>query len=621
MRLSISVHGMLLIGSVLCFVTLAITGWFAWERNRTLTYTLQVSLENITGLQASAIGDAVWNLNRETAREILEGNKVNPDFHSARVILKNNSVFAEISGPNIPESRQMSRQAPVIVKDQGVDQVLGHVEVTVSTERLINRQLQAFGEALGIGLIQLAAVLLGTWLVLRRIIHPLEQIQNNLVSLSHGQTNVDIPARQRQDQIGDLAKAVENFRDSLVENKRLQAEESERAKELEIARNIAENANRAKSEFLSSMSHELRTPLNSILGFGQLLETDTEAPLNEEQKDSVDRIVKSGMHLLELINDVLDFAKIEASKIVFSLESVPVNAIIEDSLKLVQAMAEERGIEISKADGFADDTEVIADYTRLKQSLLNLMSNAVKYNREGGYIFLSQEKTEEENIRISITDTGKGIHSDDLENLFEPFNRLAAETSTIEGAGIGLTITRQIIEKMGGTVGVTSTVGQGSTFWLELPLGTGNGIPHEAKADVAETKVERIPADERTILYVEDNPDNLKLMEGIIKRLPGYSLLAAHNAMLGIELAKTRLPDLIILDINMPGMDGFAALKELQDLKATQDIPVIGLSANAMPRDITRGLEAGFLRYLTKPVQVNEVFEVIDSLAFSQPQE
>ena len=352
--------------------------------------------------------------------------------------------------------------------------------------------------------------------------------------------------------------------------------------------------------------------MNAILGFGQMLDFNPKEPLTEAQKSCVDHILKGGQHLLELINEVLDLAKIEAGKMELSIEDVCAKTVIDECLSFIQTMAEKRGIEIVVGNGFKTAADIRADYTRFKQSLLNLMSNAVKYNREKGKITLDCQETPGGMLHVTVTDTGEGVPEKMLGELFEPFNRLRAGKSEIEGTGIGLTITKQIIEKMDGHIGVDSEVGKGSTFWIELPLAERKLFDEAANVRKAAEDGGKLLQDvSGTVLYVEDNPANLALMEDIVERIDGLTLISAHNAELGIELAKNNNPDLIILDINLPGMSGFEALKKLHSYKKTRDIPVLALSANAMPKDIEKGIEAGFRQYLTKPMKVEEVVNAI----------
>ena len=334
--------------------------------------------------------------------------------------------------------------------------------------------------------------------------------------------------------------------------------------------------------------------------------------MTETQKDYVGYILKSGQHLLELINDVLDLTKIEAGKVELSIEDVCARDVLDECLSLVHAMADERGIGIVVGEGFKAAVEIRADQTRFKQCLLNLLSNAVKYNRERGKVTIDCHATPGGMLHVSVTDEGEGISEDMQGDLFEPFHRLGLETTKIEGTGIGLTITKQIIERMGGHIGVYTEIGKGSTFWIELPLAEGKPID-EAVADreTVDDGAEVPPDFTGAVLYVEDNPASLDLMEVIVARIEGLSMISAHNAELGIELAKSKTPDLIILDIDLPGMDGLEALGKLQRLEKTKDIPVIALSANAMPKDIEKGVEAGFKRYLTKPIEVEEVVKSI----------
>jgi len=378
------------------------------------------------------------------------------------------------------------------------------------------------------------------------------------------------------------------------------------------ARDEADRANQAKSEFLSSMSHELRTPMNAVLGFGQLMEYD--ATLPGEHLDSVREILKAGHHLLELINEVLDLAKVESGHIDLSLEPVEVCPIVDECLGLVAPLADKRDIQLGHI-GLAG-AMVRADRMRLKQVLLNLLANAIKYNRDGGSVRLDVRPEGVERLRIRVTDTGPGIPAARMAELFQPFSRLDAEGSDIEGTGIGLTITRRIVEMMGGSVGVESEVGVGSTFWVELPLESMADIAgdHGGVAGDNTTLAQRIDAAQHVVLYIEDNPSNIKLVAQILGRHPHIHLLTAHTPELGIELALARHPELILLDINMTGMDGYQVLEIFKADARLRAIPVVAVTANAMTRDIERGLAAGFTDYLTKPLDIGRFHKIVDAL-------
>jgi len=376
------------------------------------------------------------------------------------------------------------------------------------------------------------------------------------------------------------------------------------------ARDEADRANKEKSDFLSSMSHELRTPMNAILGFGQLLEYDEN--LSDEHKDSVQEILKAGEHLLELINDVLDLSKVESGYIDLSLEPVEVCPLVDECINLVSTLAEKRGIHIGHAG--LKGAAVRADRTRLRQVLLNLLSNAIKYNREGGTVRIDLKREADNRLRILVSDSGAGISARHMKDLFQPFNRLGAEGGSIEGTGIGLTITRRIVEMMGGTVEALSEVGIGSTFWIELPLESAGESAH-ALQDASKTDAQALPGEEAekyTVLYIEDNPANIKLVAQLLGRRKHIHLLTAHTPELGLELATERLPELILLDINMPGMDGYEVLKIIKAEERLKSIPVVAVTANAMSRDIERGMAAGFADYLTKPLNVVRFFETLD---------
>ncbi|WP_447529579.1 GAF domain-containing protein [Vreelandella sp. TE19] len=401
----------------------------------------------------------------------------------------------------------------------------------------------------------------------------------------------------------------------LINLYRQMAEREQVTCDLAIARDQAEKANQAKSEFLSSMSHELRTPLNAIIGFAQLMSKGRRDPLSEKQQRQVGQIETSGQHLLSLINEVLDLAKIEAGHLALSLEPILVANVLDDACATLEANIEAAGITLKRAR-VNPGLNVMADYTRTKQVLLNLISNAIKYNCDNGLIEIVVTP-QQDTLKISVIDTGIGIDDARQHELFQPFNRLEAEHTTIEGTGIGLAITRELVTHMQGHIGVSSVAGKGSTFWFTLPL-TEHGV---AKTDTSAPGLLRPQSGKRRfqVLYVEDNPTNQQLMQDIIDDFEEIELQTVASAELALDILRHAVPDLVLMDIHLPGMNGYQALKALRQTPGLEAMTVVALSANALPRDIEKGLAAGFNDYLTKPINIEKLSSMLKEFLHVAP--
>jgi len=451
--------------------------------------------------------------------------------------------------------------------------------------------------ALAIVTLALAVSLLGAILLARRVVIPLKNLRDGAQQIAAGKLVQRVQVYD-QDELGQLATSF----NTMAEQLQISFAAMKDAKE------EAERANAAKSDFLSRMSHELRTPLNAILGFGQLLESDTEHPLTQTQIGNIREILQGGNHLLHLINEVLDLSRIESGRLEIYLEAVNIAPLIESCMKQLQSLADKHAISFMLD---LSDMWVMADAVRLKQVMINLLSNAIKYNREGGRIQVSCFAPAGQRLRISVQDSGNGIPAAMLSRLFQPFERMATAYEGEEGTGIGLALSKMLVEAMHGKIGVYSVPGTGSTFWFELPLCEPD-VPGAKPLGEGAADTGKSAAGQYKVLYVEDNPANLRLVQKILDTRKNVQLLAAANAEVGLEVAMYGQPDLILLDINLPGMGGFEAIQQLKINPVTRDIPVIAVTSNAMARDIERGRAAGFAEYLTKPLDVKKFLQMLD---------
>lgn len=393
------------------------------------------------------------------------------------------------------------------------------------------------------------------------------------------------------------------------------SEEAEIKSALVAAKEAAEEASRTKTKFLSSISHEIRTPLNAIMGFTQLIEMETTGSLVKRQEQHLKYITQSADHLLSLFNEILDLSQIESGQFKLSIESVSAQSALEECLAMIAPLARKHGIIINAIGSVPGETAVLADRVRLKQALANLLTNAIKYNKEGGSVTAEIQMVEEGLLRFMVSDTGVGIPENNQQQLFEPFNRLGREASTIEGAGIGLAVTKTVVEAMNGKVGFSSQLSIGSRFWLDLPL----AIPKFEMTKVLQYEGESGPlhrsnidgVDVPTILYIEDNPANIILLESFLGNHSWLNLKTVSTAEEGLEIARSQKIDLILMDLNLPGMDGFQAQSELAQSEFTRNIPVIAVSADVNFKTVQRAMSVGFKQYIKKPFDLKEAHQTI----------
>ena len=455
---------------------------------------------------------------------------------------------------------------------------------------------------------------------LQREFKPAPALEERYLRLDGSEVEVEVTAAPFIDEHGVASQVI--VRD-ITERRRaaralqqladdLERRVLERTAELERARAEAERANHAKSEFLSRMSHELRTPLNAILGFGQLLQMQS---TDEGERARLREIINAGRHLLTLIDEVLDLARVEAGHLSVSPEPVAVRPLVDECLTLLRPAAAGRGVQLIEPSSQCD-VHVRADRTRLKQVLLNLLSNAVKFNHAHGTVGVTchpEPGSDPPALRIRVDDSGPGLDAQQQQRLFVPFERLDAEKRQIQGTGIGLTLSKRLVELMGGRIGVDSTPGRGSSFWVQLPLSQSLPAP-VVLAPALAGPAPRDPGRRHTVLCIEDNPANLRLIEQIFAHRDNITLISAQNPAQGLELARSQRPALVLLDINLPDMDGYAVLQCLRDHPGTRSIPVLAVSANAMPRDLERAKAAGFAGYVTKPIDVADLVARVDGL-------
>jgi len=580
----------------------------------------------------------------KTARDNLALLRFQPKVRAAAIYDKSGRLFASYAANAEPEPPAepagdglRTEAGSVLLVKPIVDPSgrLGTVYVRAQYE-LYDRLASYAGIALLVGLLAMGAALVVSNRLQRAVTQPILDISAVARDVVQQRNYAQRATRTSDDEVGALTDAFNNMLSEIERrthelealnarasqlNEDLERRVHERTKQLEEATDSAQKANRAKSEFLANMSHELRTPLNAVIGFGQLLKASDVAVSVEKRREFAEHVVAAGRHLLTLIDEILNLAQIESGKVSLSLEPVQIADVLADCRTMIGPMAQSRGIRLDFPSGLG--LAAVADRTRLKQVLLNLLSNAVKYNRDNGAVTVTCTPHASARIRISVQDTGAGLQATEVDALFQPFNRLGRELGSEEGTGIGLVVTKRLVEAMGGQIGVQSEPGVGSVFWFELAA----SVPAQPGLSVEHTRPAMLDAPHAagriaTVLCVEDNPANMELLRQVLGQRPDLRLLTAADGRAGLQMAFEHRPDVIVLDNNMPNLTGSEAQAVLRNDPRTSAIPVIALTANAMPGAIASGLTAGFFRYLTKPVDIRQLLSAVsDALSSRRPDE